>query len=94
LVVVLVVYDISDDSVRGRVSSKLLTLGFNRIQRSAYVRRGTSGTARYVFRVVKSLIDLSTDRLLVIPIPDRVYDTSLSVGPKFVGDYRGGKFLI
>ncbi len=92
--VILVVYDISDDGVRSRVSSKLMSIGFNRLQKSAYVRRGTSGTARYVFRVIKSMIDLSNDRLLVISIPDRIYETALTIGPKYVGDGLGPKVLI
>ncbi len=94
MVIILVVYDISDDRVRSLVSNKLLAMGFNRLQRSAYVRRGTSGTARYVFRFIKSLINSSTDKLLVIPLPNRVYESSLTIGPKYLGGCNASRLIL
>ncbi len=82
MVVILVVYDISDDRVRNAVARRLTSMGFIRIQKSAYVRRGTSGAARYVFRAVSRMIDKSSDKLLVIAVPDAVYAAASSVGRK------------
>ena len=86
--VILVIYDIRDDTVRNTVAKRLTALGFIRVQKSAYVRRGTSGVARHVFRSLSRLIDTSTDKLLVIPVPERVYATSYAAGSKVVGDGR------
>lgn len=94
MVVVMVVYDISDDEVRNLVANKLLKMGFTRIQKSVYVRRGTLGTSRYVFRSLSRIIDPLRDRLLVLSISDRDYISSLSIGPKAIGDTHGGNILL
>jgi len=83
---VLVAYDVRDDSARNAVAKRLTALGFIRIQKSAYVRRGTRGVARHVFRVLSRLIDTSTDKLLVLSIPENVYASALILGRRGVGD--------
>lgn len=94
MVVVMVVYDISDDEVRSLVASKLMRMGFTRIQKSVYVRRGTIGTSRYVFRSISRIIDPLRDKILVLSISERDYLSSLSIGPKAIGDTHGSNILI
>lgn len=93
MAVVLVVYDVRDDAARNAVAKRLTALGFIRIQKSAYVRRGTAGVARHVFRALTKLIDTSTDKLLVIPIPEGVYATAYAVGGKVIGEGRHSTIL-
>jgi len=94
MVVLMVIYDISDDQVRNMVSSKLLKLGFTRVQKSVYVRRGTSGVSRYVYRAISKYLDPVRDRLLVLSIDEREYLSALSLGPKVVGDSHGRNIII
>ncbi len=91
--VILVVYDVRDDAARNAVVRRLTALGFIRIQKSAYVRRGTAGVARHVFRSLTRLIDTSTDKLLVLPVPESVYVAAYAVGGKVVGEGRHSTIL-
>lgn len=91
--VILVIYDVRDDAARNAVARRLTSLGFTRIQRSAYVRRGTAGVARHVFRVLSRLVDAATDRLLVLTVPEQAYASAHVLGRRVIHEL-GGTILV
>ncbi len=79
---VLVVYDISDNGARQRVADWLLSRGFTRIQRSAYVARGGIAIARDVERYVSRWIDSKRDVVHILLIQDVEWDRRIVVGDR------------
>jgi len=77
---VLVVYDISDDATRSRVAKWLLSRGFTRIQRSAYVARGGVALARDVARHLEKMIDRSRDVVHIVVLQDYEWEMRIEVG--------------
>lgn len=67
---VLVVYDISNNDVRRRLSDYLKSKGFTRIQRSAFIGRPMPTTLKDVERVLGKFIKESTDVIHVFPITE------------------------
>jgi len=70
LVLVLVVYDISDDQVRRRLSDYLKFKGFTRIQRSAFVGNPPPSIYKDVRRVLKLFIKSESDVIHLFPITE------------------------
>jgi len=70
VVLVLVVYDISDDQVRRRLSDYLKSKGFTRIQRSAFIGNPPPSIYKDVRRVLKLFIKSESDVIHVFPITE------------------------
>jgi len=83
---VLVAYDISNDAVRSLVARRLLAMGFSRIQRSVFVRRGSYAVARDVARLLARLVDPSSDRVHVIVVQDRDWGSRIVIGGEGVDE--------
>ncbi|MEM1928339.1 MAG: CRISPR-associated endonuclease Cas2 [Acidilobaceae archaeon] len=66
---VVVAYDISDNEARARASEKLKSMGYTRVQRSLYVKRGGAGEAKEVARALARIIDPETDSVVVMVVP-------------------------
>jgi len=79
---VLVIYDISDNEVRQRVAEWLLSRGFTRIQRSAYVARGGIAVARDVERYISRWIDVRRDVVHILLIQDIEWDRRIVIGDR------------
>ncbi len=77
---VIVAYDISDDYKRDLAARTLLSMGFQRVQRSVYVARGGSGFARQVAAALRRVIDWETDRVDIIVVPDYAWLGRLTLG--------------
>lgn len=69
-VITLIVYDISNDQRRKRLSDYLKTKGLSRIQRSVFIGRLTSALIKDVERVVSRIIDEETDIVHIFPLTD------------------------
>ncbi|MEM0497843.1 MAG: CRISPR-associated endonuclease Cas2 [Acidilobaceae archaeon] len=77
---VVVAYDISDDIIRSRVSEKLKSMGFTRIQRSLYVRRGGAYEAKEAARALARIIDYKTDNVIVMVVPWESLERAFKLG--------------
>ncbi|AEM38370.1 CRISPR-associated protein Cas2 [Pyrolobus fumarii 1A] len=78
--IVIVAYDISDDYKRDRAAKLLLSMGFQRIQRSLYAARGGREKARQVAAALKRIIDPVTDRVDIILVHDHTWETRIVIG--------------
>ncbi len=87
MAVLLVAYDISDDTNRLRLANDLLRMGFSRIQRSVYVYRGAyKGLRSRVAEAAARRIDPSSDTVLIITIPERSLEDALIIGLSYKRD--------
>ncbi|MEM0340427.1 MAG: CRISPR-associated endonuclease Cas2 [Acidilobaceae archaeon] len=77
---VVVAYDISDDAVRFRASEKLKSMGFTRVQRSLYVRRGGAHEAKEAARALARIIDYKTDNVIVMVVPWESLEKAFRLG--------------
>ncbi|MEB2835656.1 MAG: CRISPR-associated endonuclease Cas2 [Desulfurococcales archaeon] len=86
MAVLLVAYDVSDDDKRLRLARALIRLGYSRIQRSVYVHpRAYRGLKRRTLEVAARLIDPRSDRVLVITMPESVYEGAVTLGAPPLG---------
>lgn len=76
----LVIYDISDDGKRNRVANTLKKYGLFRIQRSAFKGNLDSQRVKDLIRALKPDIDVKTDVLHIIPIDPRNWDMRIVIG--------------
>ena len=67
---VLIVYDISDNRKRKKLSDYLKSKGLSRIQRSAYIGKVTHSILMDIERVIPRYIDREHDILHIFPITD------------------------
>ncbi|ADL18414.1 hypothetical protein ASAC_0005 [Acidilobus saccharovorans 345-15] len=77
---VLVVYDVSDDSRRLRLSRELERMGLSRVQRSAFVGPGGLAVAKEAARAAAQLVDDSTDVVHVVLLSEVEWANALVVG--------------
>ncbi|UNQ73770.1 CRISPR-associated endonuclease Cas2 [Infirmifilum sp. NZ] len=77
---VVVVYDISDDADRLRLSSRLLGLSLTRVQRSVFVGRGGYAFAKDVYRVAQRHVTQEGDSVIVLVVPDESLERALVAG--------------
>jgi len=77
---VIVIYDISNDSVRLRVAERLKGFGLTRVQRSAFVGPGGSGLAKDIARMTRRLINEKVDSLIIFIVPDKSVEEAIVVG--------------
>ncbi|MEB3774701.1 MAG: CRISPR-associated endonuclease Cas2 [Desulfurococcales archaeon] len=68
---VMVVYDVSDDKRRLRLSRTLERWGLARIQRSAFTGVLQPARVRDLERLVRTIVDPSTDIVHILPVQDQ-----------------------
>ena len=78
---VIVAYDISNDYNRNKVMKRLLGLGFKRLQKSVYVRRGSRGDAKDALRAVQRYLE-ENDKIFVIVVSDKEFKEAFLVEGK------------
>ncbi|MEB3760754.1 MAG: CRISPR-associated endonuclease Cas2 [Desulfurococcales archaeon] len=85
--VLLVAYDVSDDTNRVKLANDLLRMGFSRIQRSVYVYRGSyRGLRNRVAEVAARRIDPRTDTVLIMTVPEWSLENALVIGLSYKRD--------
>jgi len=77
---VVVIYDISDNSVRLRVAEKLKSFGLTRVQRSAFVGPGGCALAKDIARMTRRFINPKSDSLIIFVVPDKSVEEAIIVG--------------
>ena len=65
-------YDIKDDRKRNKVMKRLLALGFTRLQKSVYYRRGGRGMAFDALRAVQKLLG-KDDKIFIIVVSEKEF---------------------
>lgn len=80
MVVVLVIYDISDDAKRLRVAKLLQRWGLSRIQRSAFTGTMIPSRIRDLERAVRSHVDEETDVVHIVPLQERDWARKTVIG--------------
>lgn len=65
---IIVVYDVSDNNKRTKLSNYLKSKGLVRVQRSMFIGRVSSQTLKDVERGAKRIIDSGTDIVHIIPL--------------------------
>lgn len=78
---VIVSYDIKDDNKRIKVMKKLLALGFSRLQKSVYVRRGGKGDAKDALRATMRYLG-DEDKLFIIVVSNKEFEEAFRVEGK------------
>ncbi len=76
----LVIYDISDNNKRVRVANTLKRYGLSRIQRSAFKGNLDSQRVKDLLRAIRSDVDVNTDVVHVIPLDPRNWETRVVIG--------------
>ncbi|ACP37691.1 CRISPR-associated endonuclease Cas2 [Saccharolobus islandicus] len=76
----LVVYDVSDDSKRSKLANNLKKLGLERIQRSAFEGDIDSQRVKDLIRIVRLIVDTSTDIVHIIPLGVRDWERRIVIG--------------
>lgn len=77
---VLVIYDISSNSDREKLASKLKSFGLERVQKSAFIGRVSSSTLKDIERVAKRFIKTCTDVVHIIPLSTYEYQRMKVLG--------------
>ena len=78
---VIVSYDIRDDGKRNKAMKRLLALGFTRLQKSVYVRRGGKGDAKDALRATSRFIG-PNDKLFIIVVSNKEFEEAFYVEGK------------
>ncbi|PMP92170.1 MAG: CRISPR-associated endonuclease Cas2 [Caldisphaera sp.] len=81
----LVIYDVSDDSKRLKLSKRLMQFGLSRIQRSAFIGKASSSLAKDIERASSSIIDKSTDIVHLIKISEMEWNLASKIGKSYFG---------
>jgi CRISPR-associated endonuclease Cas2 len=76
----IVIYDISDDGDRERLARRLLALGLERVQRSAFVGVGGAALAKDVARAAQPFARGERDSVIVFVVPASSVRGALVVG--------------
>ena len=77
---VVVIYDISDDNVRLRVSKLLEAYGLSRIQRSAFVGDMMRARALDLARRLETIIDHETDVVHMVFVQPQNWPKTIVIG--------------
>ncbi len=77
---VLVVYDVSNDADRLRLSKRLQSMGLSRIQRSAFVGAMQRAKVRDIARMASSIINHETDVVHVVTVPENEWNRTIVLG--------------
>ncbi len=90
--IILVAYDIRDDSARLAFQRDLERHGFSRVQKSVYARRGGyKALSRRVALLASRRINPATDTVLIMEVPDWALEKAIILG---VGGAPGGSAKI
>ena len=82
MVVVLVVYDISDDAKRQRAARTIQAWGLSRIQRSAYAGTLLRARARDLARRLERIIDPDTDTVHILTLQRSTWEKTIVLGKR------------
>ncbi|NPA84497.1 MAG: CRISPR-associated endonuclease Cas2 [Crenarchaeota archaeon] len=78
---VIVSYDISDDSKRIKVMKRLLAMGFTRLQKSVYVRKGGKGDAKDALRATMRFLG-EDDKIFIIVVSNKEFEEAFLIEGK------------
>ncbi|WP_369611696.1 CRISPR-associated endonuclease Cas2 [Sulfurisphaera javensis] len=78
--IVLVVYDVSDDGKRNKLANELKKYGLERIQKSAFEGNLDPQRIKNLIRVIKEIIDPSTDIVHIVPLGLRDWENRIVIG--------------
>jgi CRISPR-associated protein Cas2 len=76
----LVIYDVSDDNKRNRLANALKRYGLSRIQKSAFKGDLDSQRLKDLLRSIKREVNEDTDVVHVVPIDPRNWDMRIVIG--------------
>jgi CRISPR-associated protein Cas2 len=76
----LVVYDVSDNGKRTRLSNELKRFGLSRIQRSAFQGDLDSQRLKDLIRVIRVTVDSQSDVVHVVPLGLRDWEGRIVIG--------------
>ncbi len=76
---IVVAYDIRNDNARTRAMKRLLAMGFKRLQKSLYIKKGGRGDALDAFRAVKRYLKDEEDKLFVVVLSDKEFKEAMIV---------------
>lgn len=62
-----IIYDISDDKIRSKISSKCKNYGLDRVQKSAFIGNLSKNKAEMLVIEIKELVKSSGDCVFLIP---------------------------
>ena len=94
MVRVLVIYDVSSDEKRRRLSKTLEAMGLSRIQRSAFAGEMPAARMRDVERAASRIIDPRSDVVHIIPLGERDWQARRVLGTPLWGDQLAGSLLV
>lgn len=78
-----VVYDISDDKTRTKVSDRCLDFGLQRVQKSVFLGEVDSNRVEEIELFSRELLDLETDSVYIFPMCRDDFDKVRLVGVGF-----------
>ena len=82
MVVVLVVYDISDDNKRLKAARTIQAWGLSGIQRSAYAGTLLRARARDLARRLERIIDPETDTVHILTLQHSTWEKTIVLGKR------------
>lgn len=83
--ILLVVYDVSDDSRRLKLSRTLEAWGLSRVQRSAFAGRLQPARMRDLARIAARIIDEETDVVHMVSVPWEEWARAIVLGTPWGG---------
>lgn len=91
--IILIVYDISDNKTRGELADYLKTKGFVRVQKSFFIGRPRTNTLLDIERTLHKFIRSDNDVIHVIPVPETIVK-NIKVYGKPLTDLTTSKELV
>ncbi len=76
----LVMYDIPDDRIRGKVADRCLDYGLERIQYSAFLGNLSPTHRTELYRVLERTLGKARGDIRIMPLDDRSYSARRQVG--------------
>lgn len=76
----LVIYDISDDRIRGKVADRCLDYGLERIQYSAFLGDLTPTHRTELYRVLERTLGKARGEIRIMPLGEHSYSARRQVG--------------
>ena len=76
----LVIYDIADDRVRGKVADRCLDYGLERIQYSAFLGDLSPTNRTELYRVLERTLGKAKGQIRIMPLDERSYSARRLVG--------------
>lgn len=76
----LVIYDIPDDRIRGKVADRCLDYGLERIQYSAFLGNLSQTHRTELYRVLERTLGKARGDIRIMPLDDRSYSARRHVG--------------